>query len=428
MQAYALTLAQSGYTVLSFDLEGHGRNPVPMSGDVEAISGTTTKLIAELRRVIAAGRALVPSAEGVALLGHSMATDIVVRAAAEERDAGSPVDAVIAISMFSEAVSATEPRALLVITGEWEGRLRAEALDALHMVGPSATEGETVRAGDVMRRAAVAPSVEHVGVLFSGTGLAEARDWLGAVFGRDSTGPIVRPGGSILLLLAGVVALLKPLTLLLPQRAGPPVPVAAGRFWLAVLLPMAAVPLVCTTLYVGFLPVLVSDYLLVHLAAYGILQLVILRAWRMGGSGLSLAGLTLLVVWGVGVFGLAMDRYAASFVPNGERLVIMAALAAGTVPFMLADSVLTGAGRGALWRRIAARGAVLVSLGAAAMLDPARLMFLFIILPVLLLFFLVHGLMGRWVGQRSGALTAGLGLGLCLAWALAVSFPMFDAG
>ncbi|MCU0855034.1 MAG: lysophospholipase, partial [Rhodobacteraceae bacterium] len=40
MQAFSLTLARAGYLVLAFDFEGHGRNPVPMSGDVTRIDGT----------------------------------------------------------------------------------------------------------------------------------------------------------------------------------------------------------------------------------------------------------------------------------------------------------------------------------------------------------------------------------------------------
>jgi hypothetical protein len=66
-----------------------------------------------------------------------------------------------------------------------------------------------------------------------------------------------------------------------------------------------------------------------------------------------------------------------------------------------------------------------VSLGLAALLDPQNLTFVLIVLPVFVLFFLVHGLMGRWIARQSGPITAGLGLGLCLAWALGVSFPLF---
>lgn len=428
MQAYSLTLAQSGYIVLAFDFEGHGRNPVPMSGDVTALDGTTMLLVEETRRVMEHGRGLAAAEGGIALLGHSMATDILVRAAiAEERD-GAPVDAVVAISMFSEAVTAREPRRLLAISGEWESRLRDAALNAVRLLESGVGEGQTVEKNGVARRAAIAPHVEHVGVLYSTTALREARDWLDQTFDRQSAAQIVKPGLWILLLMGGIVLLLRPLVAMLPKPVNEPVRVSASRFWAAIALPSLLAPLLATTFYVPFMPVLVADYLMIHLALYAVLQLIILRGGNLNGSGISLAAVLVLVIWGIVVFGTAMDRYAASFMPNFERLKIIAVLAIGTVPFMISDSAVSGAGRGALWRRIAARAAILISLGGAAMIDPERLMFVFIILPVLLLFFFVHGLMGRWVAQRAGPLSAGAGLGLCLAWALGVSFPLFSAG
>ena len=54
MQAFSFHLARAGYRVLAFDALGHGRNPVPMAGDVTAIDGTTALLVAETRRVIEA--------------------------------------------------------------------------------------------------------------------------------------------------------------------------------------------------------------------------------------------------------------------------------------------------------------------------------------------------------------------------------------
>jgi len=134
-----------------------------------------------------------------------------------------------------------------------------------------------------------------------------------------------------------------------------------------------------------------------------------------------------LLVYGLAVFGLALDRYAASFVPVPARWPIVAAIAVGAVPFMLADAVATEAGRAALWRRWAARGAFLVSLGIAVALDVERLLFLVMILPVIVLFFAVFGTMGGWAGRRTGlAMVPGLALGLILAWAIGVTFPMFQ--
>lgn len=421
MQAYSLRLAQAGYRVLAFDFEGHGRNPVPMSGDVTSVDGTTSLLVAETRRVITAARAL-PQVTQVALLGHSMATDIIVRAAIAEAGAGTPVDAVVAISMFSQAVTATEPPRLLVITGQWESFLRGSALDAVHLVDPKAGEGDLAVAGVVTRSAVVAPNVEHVGVLFSPTAVNAAQEWLDVTFGRQSVGLAGHMGWWILALLAGIVMGLYPLVAFLPK--GPAAPeVSTRRFLLATLFPAGVVPLVITPFYHNFLPVLVADYLMLHLALFGVLQLALLGGLRR--QRFPLGAVAALAFWGIVVFGLALDRYAASFWPSAQRLPIIAALCLGTVPFMLGDSYVTQAGKGALWRRIMARLVLFVSLGIAATLDPDQLMFVLIVLPVFVLFFLVHGLMGRWIGRRSGALAAGLGLGLCLAWALGVSFPLF---
>ena len=425
MEAYALTLAHAGYVVVSFDFEGHGRNPTPMSGDVTSVDGTTQILMREIGRVTDAALAL-PNADGrVALLGHSMASDIIVRRAI----ADPRIAATVTISMFSEAVTPVEPRNLLMISGEWEGHLRQDALRNLQLAKPAAVEGDTV--GDPTtttgRRAVVAPGVEHVSVLYSATALKEARAWLDAVFGRKTDGPVSATGGWIVLLLTGLVVLAWPLAGLLPRvEVEPPARLPLRTFLIAVLVPAIATPLVLSPFDTRFLPVLVADYLAVHLCVYGLLSLGLMRwlgirlhhvAWI---PALALAG------YGIFVFGGALDRYVASFMPNGARLLIIAAIAVGAVPYMLADSLAIEGGRAALWRVLVARGAFLASLGAAVALDFYRLFFLLIIIPVIVLFFVIFGLMGGWVGRRTmSPAAAGIGLGLILAWSLGVSFPMF---
>ncbi|MFN4129886.1 MAG: alpha/beta hydrolase, partial [Paracoccaceae bacterium] len=188
------------------------------------------------------------------------------------------------------------------------------------------------------------------------------------------------------------------------------------------------VPFAITPFYQNFLPVLVADYLMLHLALFGVLQLALLKAWSGPRWALPILPVGVLVLWGVLVFGLALDRYAASFWPTPQRLPIIAALSLGAIPFMIADSFATQAGRGTLWRRVTARIMLFVSLGIAAALDPENLTFVLIVLPVFLLFFLVHGVMGRWIVRQSGPFAAGVGLGLCLSWALGVSFPLFVSG
>jgi pimeloyl-ACP methyl ester carboxylesterase len=423
MQAYGLDLARAGYRVWAFDFEGHGRNRVPMSGDVNRIDGTTRLLIAQTGRVVTAAMAQEGFTGKVALLGHSMATDIIIRTALEDARIGP----VVAISAFSQAVTATDPDNLLLITGAWEAGLRGFAREAVAMVTPGAGEGETVQAEAVTRRAVVAPWAEHVAVLHSRVGRAEAIDWLDAAYGRTSDVAVRATGPWFLALMAAIVALAAPLARLLRQSVTPvPGALRGGQFTLVLLVPALLAPLLAVQVQTRLLPVLVADYLALHLALYGLIQLTLM--WHFGRRpiGFNPVAVLALLVWGLGVFGVALDRYGANFWPTPERLAIIAALSLGALPFMLADAVLT---RGApLWQRLVARGGFLASLGLAILLDTERLFFLAMIAPVILLFFLIYGLMGRWVAARAGALSAGLALGLILAWALGVSFPLFSPG
>lgn len=175
MQSFAFSLARSGHVAVTYDLSGHGRNPEPLSGSVVEVEGATARLLAELQDVIATARPLGDG--GVVLFGHSMASDIVVRAAMGNPD----VVATIAVSMFSPTVTATEPRNLLVITGEWEGMLTEEALRVLRLMQPDAVAGQTYGTAENRRRAVVAPHVEHASVLFSSAAMAETVAWVKGV-------------------------------------------------------------------------------------------------------------------------------------------------------------------------------------------------------------------------------------------------------
>jgi len=100
IEAFSLTLARAGDAALAFDLEGHGRNPVPTRGEVTVIEATTARLIAETDRMIAAGVAATGWSGPVALVGHSMASGVVVRTGI----ANTGVSPIVAGSMFSGCV------------------------------------------------------------------------------------------------------------------------------------------------------------------------------------------------------------------------------------------------------------------------------------------------------------------------------------
>ncbi|WGH79499.1 alpha/beta fold hydrolase [Jannaschia ovalis] len=420
MQALAITLARSGFVAVTFDFQGHGRHPDPMNGDVTSLDGATAQLVAQTVSVTRAARALPGVAGPVALVGHSMATDIVIRASAQIEDTA----AVVAISMYSDAVEPGFPERLLILSGAREGRLREVALDRLQQLDPDAAEGETIRAGAVERRAVAAPLVGHVGVLYSATTLSETRDWIAGAMGRPAFGPLPNPGPWIAVLLGALVLLAWPLSGLL-GRTPPPTP----RPWTTALVPLAAPVLPALAAAALFPPSLLGlgafGALTAFFGVWGGVQLATLwRAGRRPGPVAGAAGLALLLLWGLVLFAPALDRYGAAFLPRGPRLEVMGLLFLGTVPFCLGDALLT---RGLGWLpRLAVRLLPLAVLLVAMLLSP-RLGIAFTVLPVMILFWAVYGLAARWLVAGRGIWATGLGLGLILAWAIAASTPLVAA-
>lgn len=408
MEAISLTLARAGHTVVAFDFIGHGRHPTPLSPEIETLTGTTQDLVDQTLAVVADAQRRTGLTE-VSFVGHSMATDVVVRAA----EGFAPTREVVAISMYSDALTPTHPKNLLVVSGAFENRLRGVALDAVAQIGP-AQEGETVTSGDVMRRAVSAPWVGHVGVLWSPVTLSEILNWLG------KTGQPVTTGKWIAALLASIVIVFRALAQLLPATT-PQNGTTSARAALAACVGAIGAGGVAMT----GLPLMgLAGFGALGLAfgVWGLLVLFILRPLLSLSKADVLATL-LLVVWSLGVFALALDRYGAAFVPTGTRLPLALMLIPATVVFGLADRILVQ-GRG-LVARIGLRVPFLLAFTLAMFVSPTELGLVFTVLPVLVLFWLVYGTMAMWVAGRTGPTGAGIGSGLILAWSIAASTPLF---
>jgi dienelactone hydrolase len=436
MDSLALSLARAGYVAISFDFPGHGANARPLTGSITDVNGATRTLLGALDTVVRRARTLGDGR--VALLGHSMASDIVVRYAQEN----SGIDATIAVSMFAPTVTSMTPRNLLVIVGDWEGPLKREALRAVGLVAAPAAAQPFVTYGDPMlgtaRRASFSSHVEHASVLFSAETSIAATDWLDAVFGshRVTPSPPDGRGPWILALLAGVVLLGWVLAPWLPVVSSPAVGGALPwrRQWIVLLLPSLVTPLLLRAVPTHFLPVLVGDYLAAHFAAYGALTMLACTIARRHEPRpvtqparwivLGIAALAVAVFAFVGLI-LPLDRYVTVFMPTAGRLPLMAAMLVGTASFFLADEWANrgpAAGRAAY---LASKVAFLVSLAIAVALDFERLFFLIIIVPVILLFFVVHGALSRWSYARTGhPIPAAMANAMVFAWAISVTFPL----
>lgn len=466
MRSFALSLAKSGYRTVTFDFLGHGRNAEPLTGDITTDSGATQALLAQLEAVVAEVRAGQGDEAAFGTLGHSMATDILVRFSQQP-----PIPtATVAVSLYSQEVTPQAPRNFLVIVGDLEGGLlKDQALDAVAQVaGERRIEvSQTIGRFDAgsARRAVFAPGVEHISVLYSGEAMTESVRWFDQAFGaagpaagEERVPEVVTRGPWIGLLFAGLVVLAWPLTALLPRVVDQPG--GAGLSWAQLWKPLTAAalltPLALTPFPTDILPLLVGDYLGLHFALFGLITYV--------GTGLvrthhpdpdapvhwpALLLATVLVTgYAVAVFGLAIDRYVTAFVPIFERLPVLLAILAGTLAFfVIVEWTTRGTQRprsdrqrlGANAARDGARARViprvspysgalalfLLSLALAVILNFAELFFLIIILPAILAFLIVFGLISHWSYRQTGSPIVGAIANAALfAWALASVFPL----
>jgi len=436
MQPFAETLARNGYIAVTFDFLGHGRNPVPMRGDITEGETITAELLKELTEVASFAQKLPQTDGRVGVLGHSMASDIVVRFA----KANSDVEATVAVSVFSPVATATAPRNLLVIVGALEpAMLRNEGLRIVNLgAGGTAIAGETYGnfADGTARKLVLARGVEHIGVLYSRDSMVEALRWVNAAFGKRQQGFIDNRGRWLALVFLGIVALAWPLSALLPVASE--APAGAGLGWnqllIAAFVPALLTPLLLWKLPTDFLPILLGDYLMLHFLLYGTLTALALRVLGkhsspVGSALVSWKGIAIaaaaVAAYNVIAFGLPIDAYVFSFLPIPARLPLILAIACGTLPYFVTDEWLT---RGRNSRRGAyalTKFCFLVSLAIAVALNPMKLFFLVIIVPAILLMFLAFGLVSRWsYAATRHPLPGALASAAVFAWGIAVTFPM----
>ena len=416
MQYIARDLARAGATAAMFDFYGHGRNDVLLSPEVTRIDGTTADLVSQSRTMIEVLRDTYSREAPISLIGHSMATDVMIRTAQNVEN----VDRVVTISMYSDAVSSVFPEKLLMISGEWENRLRAVALDRLGQLTETAKEGVTVRAGGLERRAVAIPNTEHVAVLFARATRVEIRSWLGLDAGREFRWI----GPALVAVFAGIIVLCYPLFTILPaQLPKAQVPLTLWQTGFAILVPTAAAIAIGVGLQGALLGVAGLAGVFGFFAAYGGVGLIALTWAGRRISKPSFIAVVLFLLWGVIVFAFVLDRYGASFAVSGVRAVLFLALLVVCIPFMIADRLIVA--QAPVWIRIAARLAVLTGLTLCAFLAPQSWGLVFTVVPVMLLFYLVYGTMGHVLAGRVGATTAGIGQGIVLAWAVAASTPLF---
>jgi len=421
MRGFSLTLAHAGYTVVTWDFDGHGANPRPFPPDWTSANGA---LVADAEQALqsAVDKGLA-SPQQVAILGHSMGSGVALAYGQKH-----PETAVtIAISPVSQTVTPNLPKNLLLMAGTSEqsfldnaGKLLAEAGGA----------GGDPKLGTA-RQLIPIQGANHLTILFSTPATQAARNWLDATFG-------VQPGATVYIdrniwwYFAGAIGTLIFAIVLaawlaqrLPRlKTDRPLWRRLGALLLGVLLATLGLWLVDLSGLVleNLFGLLVGGYLLIWFALAGLISLVLLgvRPERVTAWMVLAGGITFAVLWlGVGLLGSLVWE---PWLMISRRLILWPVGTILLLPWFLAvGQALRGTGwLGQTGWWLAETVLVAGSLLLAMRLNPG-IGFLVLILPVFPAVFAVQiaanaPYRGGWPFALSGALFT--------SWMILVVFPL----
>ncbi len=421
MRAFSLTLAHAGYSVVTWDFDGHGANPRPFPPDWTSADGV---LVGDAEQALqsAIDKGLA-SPQQVAILGHSMGSGVALAYGLKH-----PETAVtIAISPVDQTVTPSLPKNLLLMAGTAEQSFLDNAGILLAEAGGAGGDPNLGTARSMIP----IQGANHLTILFSTPATQAARTWLDATFGAQP-GATTYIDHNIWWYFAGVIGMLILAVVLaswlaqrLPRvKTDRPLWRRGGALLLGVLMATIGLWLVDLTglALENSFGLLVGGYLLLWFALAGLISLFLLgvRLERVTAWMILAGGITFAMLWlGVGLLGSLVWE---PWLMIARRLALWPVGAVLLLPWFLAvGQALRGTGwleQAGWW--LAESVLVFGSLLLAMRFNPG-ISFLILILPVFPAVFAVQILAnapyrGGWPFALSGALFT--------SWMLLVVFPL----
>ena len=446
MDPLARALMHSGFTVVTYDTDGHGHNPLPLAIEnsprwvsADALQTTLGKVVDWTRNQPEVDPARL------ALLGHSMGAGAVVRYAVDNPE--SDLAAIVAISLPSATdIPVGQPAGppnLLLLVGSLESTsFTSAAANGLQAGYPQGAVGQTYGdfADRTARSAMTIQGAEHIGIVFNQATADASAEWISSALGVGLNPSPVSPVLLwVILALVGAGLLLVPVARYTlgtadesetsPRMTGWRVlAVSAGASVVASLVAKAATPVL------GIVPISVGGYVIVWFLSAG---LTLIGWWYLRNRGSrptftrrSVLGAVIITMIAVLALAIPGSMAWAPFALVGSRAAVLPVLLVAFGCYFAGDELIgRRSGFGArLGLIIGSRLiAVAVILASVSLLQAPG--FLMLLLPLMLLLFGVLGWYAAIVGRyRNGYLAAVLVQAVPLSILVATTFPLVNAG
>ena len=415
MRQLAFDISSAGSNVVLFDFIGHGKNKKLLVNKPNQIEGTTQQLVEQLESVIKEIRKLFGDEVTISLVGHSMASDIVVRASKNNN-----ISSVIAISPYSNAISEDFPNNLLLISGQLETHLRASSIAHVLKIDRNAVENKTVFKESFRRKASYIDNTGHVSVIYAPQTAKEIIDWLGLSSNQRTLATT-----HIIWVIFAFVLLLRFSTKLLPEKETNH---KDQRISMLKATTMIFAGSVAGVFFSGFNLQPSTIFGFYNLASFFTAfstAIILVFMWHKFKFNwvFDLWKFVKLVILFCGI-SFFIDAFIGSFHLHSYRYLAFKILILPMTFFcVFSEQFINGRNQ---WSGIFVRVIPLTGLIFCIVLYPSKFGLMFTIIPIYCLYFSVFGYVGKHFRKYAGPLSVGIGHGIFLSYAFATTTPMFS--
>ncbi len=412
MRQIAFDVTKAGSNAVLFDFIGHGSNRQKLVNEPTEITGTTQQLVTQLSNIINFIYEKFGEEINISLIGHSMASDIVVRASTDKK-----IKSVVAISPYSTGITQDFPKDLLLISGQFENHLRSHALQMVKTFKPEAKENTEYTNGKIRRKASFIENTGHVSVIYAPQTTKIILDWLNL---ENYDRPIWK--NQIAWILIGITFIVIGMSRFNTNLANETISVLNNKKALISVPFATAISLSSGLIDINFLPIYGFERIAIYFGLVGLFAYLFSFNYQITSLKINLLYWLKLVIC-FGILCFLINRYIGSFSLSDNRITGFITLILPITLFSLVIEKLIASS--SIWVAILLRGLPIIGFSMLLILFPERYGLMFTTVLIYILYFIVFGYIGRHQRKKIGHAKVGLAHGTFLSFAFAATNPIF---